>query len=44
MPDYLYIPLQVYLLGFIISMFMALLIKVLLFTIRHFAKNDNHEE
>lgn len=44
MPDMIKIPLQVYGLGFLISMVIALLIKFLLDAIRFFSKGKTEEE
>lgn len=41
MSDAILIPLQVYGIGFVISMLMAVLIKVLMDAIKHFSKKSN---
>lgn len=44
MPDYLYIPLVTFFLAFIISMFMAFMIKAMLFTIRKLSKKEESSQ
>ena len=44
MSNSILIPLQVYGLGFIISIFMAILIKVMMFTIQKFSKEDSTDK